>query len=322
MSILILSNTLVYFISRKNTPQKWHNSNPLGKHSHRNLLPFLIFIQFPLLTTTTEIIAIFPHRHIDGHHKLIRWRFVIHGGIDGYSRKIVYLKCSTNNRAATVLDLFQEAVRDHGLPSRVRADMGVENVDVCRYMLYNRGINRGSFITGASVHNQRIERLWCDVKRAVVRCFQGIFYFIEDEGMLDPSDDIDLFSLHIAFTDYINVALRELQIDWNEHPMSTARNMSPHQIWYDGMTSYQDSNREEFEALTHYELEAFGIDEDGPWARDESEEDGGVHVPEISIQLSNAQNRYISSLVQSDGSCDNHINSYLNIRRALWDFLS
>ena len=32
--------------------------------------------------------------HIDGHHKLIRWKLVTHGGIDGYSRLIVYLKCS------------------------------------------------------------------------------------------------------------------------------------------------------------------------------------------------------------------------------------
>ena len=27
--------------------------------------------------------------HIDGNHRLIRWGFIIHGGIDGYSRKIV-----------------------------------------------------------------------------------------------------------------------------------------------------------------------------------------------------------------------------------------
>ena len=26
--------------------------------------------------------------HIDGNHKLIRWRFVVHRGIDGYSRMI------------------------------------------------------------------------------------------------------------------------------------------------------------------------------------------------------------------------------------------
>ena len=37
--------------------------------------------------------------HIDGYHKLIRWRYVIHGGIDGCSRLIMYLKVATNNRA-------------------------------------------------------------------------------------------------------------------------------------------------------------------------------------------------------------------------------
>ena len=44
--------------------------------------------------------------HIDGLHCLIRWRFVIHGGIDGFSRLIVCLSCATNNSAATVLALF------------------------------------------------------------------------------------------------------------------------------------------------------------------------------------------------------------------------
>ena len=28
--------------------------------------------------------------HIDGHHKLIRWGFVIHGGADGYDRAVGY----------------------------------------------------------------------------------------------------------------------------------------------------------------------------------------------------------------------------------------
>ena len=37
--------------------------------------------------------------HCDGYHKLIRWNMVIHGAIDGYSRLIMYLKVSSNNRA-------------------------------------------------------------------------------------------------------------------------------------------------------------------------------------------------------------------------------
>ena len=34
--------------------------------------------------------------HVDGNHKLIWWKFVVHGGIDGFSRLFVYLGCVTN----------------------------------------------------------------------------------------------------------------------------------------------------------------------------------------------------------------------------------
>ena len=90
----------------------------------------------------------------DGHHKLIRWWMVTHGAIDGYSRLIIFLQCSTNNRASTVYDLFLGAVGQYGLPSRVRTDQGRENVQVARHMLQNRGVNRRSIIVGSLVHNR------------------------------------------------------------------------------------------------------------------------------------------------------------------------
>ena len=73
--------------------------------------------------------------HIDSHHKLIRWKFVTHGCIDGYSRTIMYLHCADNNRAVTALDAFSSAVYSHGLPQCVCTDCGDENTSIWRFMI-------------------------------------------------------------------------------------------------------------------------------------------------------------------------------------------
>ena len=178
-------------------------------------------------------------RHVDGHHKLIRWRFVVHGGIDGFSRCIVYLCCSTNNRADTVSSLFLNAVDHFGLPSRVNSDMGTENVDISRYVLHhpNRGPNRGSMITGKSVHNQRIERLWLEVKKNIVSYYRNIFYYLEQCNLLNPDSECDLFILHYVFLPRISRSLIELVNVWNNHPLSTAGNRSPLQLWHSGINA-------------------------------------------------------------------------------------
>ena len=80
----------------------------------------------------------------------MRWRVVIHGGIDGFSRIAVYLHALSNNQVDTVLNLFTEAVTTFGLSSRVRCDKGGENYNVGFYMLNHpqRGPGRGSIIAG------------------------------------------------------------------------------------------------------------------------------------------------------------------------------
>ena len=86
--------------------------------------------------------------HVDGYHRLIRWKIVIHGCVDGYSRLITYLRASTNNKAETALQAFEMGVTQYGLPSRVRTDRGGENVGIGEYMLHQRGSGRGSIIMG------------------------------------------------------------------------------------------------------------------------------------------------------------------------------
>ena len=44
--------------------------------------------------------------HIDTNHKLVRWRFIMVAGIDGFSRLVMFLRCTDNNTAETVLQCF------------------------------------------------------------------------------------------------------------------------------------------------------------------------------------------------------------------------
>ena len=97
--------------------------------------------------------------------------------MDGYSRTIVYLKCADNNCAATVLHQFVTATQEFGVPSRVRADRGGENTAVAEFMVLHRGSGRVSFISGRSVHNQRIECLWRDVFSGCTILFYSIFFY-------------------------------------------------------------------------------------------------------------------------------------------------
>lgn len=106
-----------------------------------------------------RIYAHFPHYGI----KLIRWKIVTHGGIDGKTRVVVYLRASNNNRAETVAKAFKSATEIYGWPSRVRADWGGENMQVKALMEEARGAGRGSFFAGASTHNQRIESMGVSV---------------------------------------------------------------------------------------------------------------------------------------------------------------
>lgn len=84
--------------------------------------------------------------HVDVYHKLIRWKLVVHGGIDGFSRVIPYLKAATNNSSQTALSAFLQGVNSYGLPSRVRTDQGGENALIAEYMVQKRGPGRGSII--------------------------------------------------------------------------------------------------------------------------------------------------------------------------------
>lgn len=185
--------------------------------------------------------------HFDGHHKLIRWRFVIHGCIDGFSRRIMYLFAATNNRAETVLYAFMNACRQLGLPEKVRCDKGKENVQVAAFMFQAHRVtnNQNNIVmAGRSVHNQRIERLWRDVNCVVCSRFRELFVIMEDDGILDHSSYLDILILHKVFLPRLQEALDAFISVWDFHPMSSEGNKSPIRLWHNGWTSISEDTVE------------------------------------------------------------------------------
>jgi hypothetical protein len=147
-----------------------------------------------------------PHHvwHIDGHHKLIEYGLVIHGGVDGYSRFITMLNCADNNRADTVLRLFLRAASEYIFPEYIRTDHGLENIEAAQVQAAARGIDR--VLVGTSTSNVRIERLWLDVKSRVVGLVHCCFSNFIARGV-SFENHTHRFLMHFLFIPLINQEL-------------------------------------------------------------------------------------------------------------------
>ena len=73
-----------------------------------------------------------------------------------------------------------EACKRFLVPTRIRTDHGTENVAVARAMLEIKGAETNPVLTGRSVHNQRIERLWVDLGAQVIHYFRDVFHHLKN----------------------------------------------------------------------------------------------------------------------------------------------
>ena len=67
--------------------------------------------------------------HADGYDKLKPFGFPIHGCIDGFSRKVIWLKvCRSNNNPVVPAHFFLNSLNEYNIaPDLLKTDCGTEN---------------------------------------------------------------------------------------------------------------------------------------------------------------------------------------------------
>lgn len=123
----------------------------------------------------------------------------------------------------------------------MRSDHGGENTKVALFLNLIR--QRTSHITGKSVHNQRIERLWRDMHTQVTSKFYAEFYQMEEDPRidLDPDNAFHRLAIQYVYLPVINRSLEEFRNGWNGHKLRSEGHMSPSQIWMSGMLDNMSS---------------------------------------------------------------------------------
>ncbi|KAI0349785.1 hypothetical protein OH77DRAFT_1414363 [Trametes cingulata] len=132
-----------------------------------------------------------------------------------------------------------------------------------------RGLNRGSYIWGRSVHNTRIERLWYDVTRGFGAKWKTFFLELEADHGLEPERPSHLWLLHHLFLEGLNADAHDWADSWNAHRLhiSGERAASPRELFMFGMIRHGPRGIERVlepvhEELADPEIAGYGIDWD------------------------------------------------------------
>lgn len=139
---------------------------------------------------------------------------------------------SLDKKADTILKHYLKAVDTFGLPSRVRFDHGSEGVLVGEFQTafqaeLTGSWERGSFLTGRSVHNTRIEMMWNFLSRSGMGTFRKLFDELERAGLLNVDDSGHLFVLHSVFLPRIQGTVQNLNFTGFLFSRSSVKNSEP-----------------------------------------------------------------------------------------------
>lgn len=130
--------------------------------------------------------------HGDGYDKLKPYGFAIHGCIDGWSRKVLWLFLTrSNNSPDNIASYYLETVdKFGGCPVELVTDLGTENGKMAAMQSFFCN-NENSHRYVGSPRNQRIESYWSMYRKTRSSWWINFFKDLVDNARLNTSNEFE-----------------------------------------------------------------------------------------------------------------------------------
>ena len=173
--------------------------------------------------------------HVDGWDKLAPFGIFIHGAVDGFSRRILWLEAnSTNKNPSVIASHYLSTVQQlKGVPVRMRCDKGTENTIIGRLQQFFRWhddddfAGSKSFVHGKSSGNQRIEAWWSKFREGGGGWWVNLFKDLRDLGQFDDTY-LNKECLKFCFLPVLRQELYLVAELWNTHNIQAQKRLEVH----------------------------------------------------------------------------------------------
>ncbi len=128
----------------------------------------------------------------------------------------------------------------------------------------------------------------------MIKVYYRLFYHLESVQLLDPVNEVHLFTLHYIFLSRINESVTQFLSGWNHHAIRTVHNRSPYQLFVEGSLSLQRSGLVALDFFNRVD-DHYGIEEEGLHLVEDDFD--GVSIPESQFQLSDEDFQQLRQLI-------------------------
>lgn len=176
--------------------------------------------------------------YLTGYDKLKPYGFPIHGAIDGFSRKILWLEVArSNNNPAMPATFYLNQVKEvDGCPLQLVSDCGTENgiaasmQCIFRSSCHDEQAGEKSHKYCSSPANQRIEGWWSFFRRHRSNWWINLFKDMIDYNLLDMGKELHKQCLWFCFSKVMQNDLDQLKEHWNSHKITRSPYSAVHGV--------------------------------------------------------------------------------------------